>query len=169
MKRWLWNKVGHDSCLCCVSLTLILWPYPSCRPSIMNRCCKTQFGMTRGRGRGRGLHWWQGVAFQSGSEARTSMNLQNNLRILLYRSNPRCKWRGKIRDKEQKRNTTRAPGRDAGHYSLIQLNAEAQWVTVKVTGSYVSDSALTTCWSSCWNAAQSVAEHCTTSHSWQKQ
>lgn len=52
MKRWLWNKVGHDSCLCCVSLTLILWPYPSCRPSIMNRCCKTQFGMTRRRGGG---------------------------------------------------------------------------------------------------------------------
>lgn len=48
MKRRLWNKVGHDSCLCCVSLTLILWPYPSCRPSIMNRCCKTQFGSTRG-------------------------------------------------------------------------------------------------------------------------
>lgn len=44
MKRRLWNKVAHDSCLCCVSLTLILWPYPSCRPSIMNRCCKTQFG-----------------------------------------------------------------------------------------------------------------------------
>lgn len=77
MKRWLWNKVGHDSCLCCVSLTLILWPYPSCRPSIMNRCCKTQFGMTRGRGGGRGFHWWQCIAFQSGSEAQTSLNLQN--------------------------------------------------------------------------------------------
>lgn len=42
----LGNKGGHDSCLCCVSLTLILWPYPSCWPSIMNRCCKTPFGVT---------------------------------------------------------------------------------------------------------------------------
>lgn len=77
MKRRLWNKVGHDSCLCCVSLTLILWPYPSCRPSIMNRCCKTQFGMTRGRGGGRAASRRRRVGSQAAGERPTGRKLKS--------------------------------------------------------------------------------------------
>lgn len=85
MKQRLWNKVGHDSCLCCVSLTLILWPYPSCCPSIMNRCCKTQFGMTRGSGAGRAFHSWLRAAFLKGRRSSNQHESAEQVRRLMLR------------------------------------------------------------------------------------